>query len=102
MAVYRSTNNKTLNGYNPSIRISGQVVLSGTDPEFVSDNGVFFLEMLQLGTGVTVTLKDGDDVTIATTVSSFSQDQSPLRCDKGIKITGTVIMAKGFIMEGCF
>jgi hypothetical protein len=102
MAVYRSTNNKPLNGYNPAIRISGQMVLSGTDPEFLTETGVFFLEMLQLGTGATVTIKDGDDVTIATTVSSFSQDQSPLRCDKGIKFTGTVIMAKGFVMEGCF
>jgi len=99
MSIYKTQNNRPLSGYGPAQRASGQVVLYGTSPSILIPNGIFFLELLQVSAGVTLT--DGDGVTIATGVTSFEQDQSPLRCDKGLTITGTVLIAKGFVVEEC-
>lgn len=102
MATYRSKNTRTISGYNASQRSTGQVILSGTNPSISCPGGIFFLEMLQVDdTGAGVTITDGNSVAIATGVKSFSQDQSPVRCDDGLTLTGTVIMAKGFVVEGC-
>jgi len=100
MSVYRTKNNRPLSGYTPAQRASGQVILYGTDPTVSCPKGIFYLELLRVDdTGAGITLKDGDGVTMATGVLSFEQDQSPIRCDNGITLTGFVIIAKGFIVE---
>ena len=75
-----------------------QRVLSGTDPELLLSTGVFMLETLLVSSGVAIT--DGKDKSLGTGITSFSNDYSPVRLDYGIKITGTVIMAKGYFVEG--
>jgi hypothetical protein len=99
MAVYKSSNNRPLSGITPAQRASGQIILSGSNPSIVCPNGIFYLELLQVSAGVTIA--DGDGVTMVAGITSFEQDQSPLRCDNGIAITGTVVTAKGFVVEGC-
>ena len=102
MATYRTKNTRTISSINTSQSITGQVVLSGSSPSVLCPGGIFLLEMLQVDdSGAGVSLVDGNSVTIASGVKSFSQDYSPLRCDGGITITGTVVLAKGFIVEGC-
>jgi len=91
-------NSKLIPSYHASHRASCQYVLTGTDPSVSSTKGIFFLEMLQTSAGVTLT--SGDSKNVITGALSFSQDQSPLRFDGGLSITGTVIFAKGFLIEG--
>jgi hypothetical protein len=85
--------------YHASNRASGQVILTGNNESVTSPSGVFFLEMLQCASGVTLT--SGDGKLVIAGITSFSQDQSPLRFDKGLIITGTVVIAKGFLVENC-
>jgi hypothetical protein len=96
MAVWH--NSKPIPSYHASQRASGQHILSGTDPAVSTTKGIFFLEMLQCASGVTLT--SGDGKLVITGATSFSQDQSPIRFDEGLSITGTVVFAKGFMIEG--
>lgn len=93
-------NSKPIPSYHASQRASGQCILTGVNPSVSSAKGIFFLEMLQTSAGVTLTSGDGQNVIAG--ALSFSQDQSPLRFDGGLSITGTVIFAKGFLIEGIF
>ena len=97
---YRHQNGRTLSRVSAEDKLNNQVILDGTDPSESVPKGIFFLELLILTSG-TATIKDGDGKTIMTGISSLDQQLSPLRCDHGISITGTVLAAKGFILEGC-
>jgi hypothetical protein len=97
MAIYRTQYLRPISKISPEQRLSNQVVLSGTDQDFLVNNGYFFLELLELASG-TVDIADGDGNAICTS-GGFSNDHSPLRCDKGIQLTGTVRQAKGFYLE---
>ena len=84
-------------------RISDQVVLSGTDPLTVDTNkkGIFFLEQIIVSGSGTVTIANGFDETVLPAGTGSCQFEiSPIRCDGGIKVTGTVIAVKGFWMWG--
>ena len=82
--------------------MSNQVVMYGTNESYPVVDGIFFLEYLESDGATTVTIKDGDGNTICTGVSDFSNDYSPLRCDKGIEFVGDVAIAKGFFVPGVF
>lgn len=102
MSIYRPQNSRSFTNTHEKINLSNQVVFSGTD-EFLSvPKGTFMLELLQVSGSGSVTIKDGDGNTIATGVKDFSNDHSPLRCDKGLSFTGDVQFAKGYVVENCF
>lgn len=104
--MYRSKNHlpisiETIMG----ARINNQVTLDSTDgstPTFLVPKGIFFLEYIELTSGNSVTIKDGDGVTVAAGVTHWDDSWSPLRLDHGVIITGAVLVAKGFMIEGTF
>jgi hypothetical protein len=98
---YIPPTNKALSPISQAVRLSNQVVLSGTNDAYSVPKGIFFLEFLEMSSG-TATIEDGDGNTIATGVTAFSNDHSPLRCDLGITITGSISMAKGFHIPDVF
>lgn len=102
MAIHRQQNLRNVDSILLQNRLSNQLAISGTNESIILTKGIFFLELLIIETGKTVTIKDGDGRTIATSLTSFSQDYSPLRCDHGIQFTGDVILAKGFVVEDAF
>jgi hypothetical protein len=101
MGIYRVKNSRALAALDTN-RFDNQVVLSGENEQILVQTGIFSLEFLEAELGTTVTIKDGNGITIASGVSSFSQDHKPLKCEYGIKIVGKVSMAKGSIYEGIF
>lgn len=98
MAVYIAPNNRPVT-YTIADKCNNQVVLSGTDDECLASKGIFFLEYLEATSGTTVTIKDGNDNTIVPGIASLNIAFSPLRCDYGIKITGDLVIAKGFMLR---
>jgi len=99
MATYRPPVTKALADFSQGDKLSNQVVFSGTNESYSVSDGILFIEFIEMDSG-TATIKDGLGNTIATGLSSFSQDHSPLRCDYGITIEGDVSMAKGFVITG--
>jgi hypothetical protein len=102
MAIYFPRNQKgsrALSHIRDEDKYNNQVVLNGADDEFLVPNGTFFLEYLLIEAGVSVTIKDGFNNTVADGVTAFNQEHSPLRLEGGIKITGTVLIAKGFALR---
>jgi|WetSurMetagenome_2_1015567.scaffolds.fasta_scaffold282708_3 hypothetical protein len=97
---YRHPSSRVLSRISLEDRFNNQVILSGTSPEQLVPKGIFFLEILVLSSG-TATIADGKGTTIMSGISSFTQENMPLRCDYGITITGAVLYAKGFVIEGC-
>ena len=102
MAIYRHENDRALVEIPTEVRLSNQVVFSGTNDKLIIPNGIFFLEYLEPDKLGSVTLKDGAGNTICSGLSAFENDYSPLRCDGGIEIVGDVVMAKGFVLPGVF
>lgn len=99
MAIYRPYTTKALSNFSESDRHNNQVVMSGTDETYPLSDGIFFLEFLEMDSG-TATIKDGKGRTIATGVTAFNQDRSPIRCDYGITVEGDASIAKGFFALG--
>lgn len=102
MSIYKPSRNIPLDDQALSRRLANQVIIYGSDETLAVQKGAFFLEYLEIESGKTVTIKDGAGTTIATGVTGFANDHSPLRCDGGISFTGDVILAKGFVVEGIF
>ena len=103
MAIYRHRNLRALAEITPEQRLSNQVTFSGSSELTLSvPNGIFFLELLILESSKSVDIQDGNGTTIATGLTGFSQDMSPLRCDRGITFGGEIEFAKGFVLEGIF
>jgi hypothetical protein len=98
-AIYKPYCDNPVGHIAPQDMYRNQRVLSGTDPEYLSDDGIFFLDTLILESGKTVSITDGKNQSIVTEMISASFNNNHLRCDYGIKITGDVIMAKGYIVE---
>lgn len=100
MAIYKSAYTRQISKVTPEQRLSNQVILTGTDEKFIVTGGAFYLEYLDM-VSASVVISDGDSNVVATiTDSPFGQDHSPLRCDQGIRISGTINMAKGFFVAG--
>jgi hypothetical protein len=101
MSIYRAENLRSirLSDYNKS---DNQVIFSGENESYIVHRGIFLLEYLEAESGTTITIKDGNGRIMASGVSSFSQEHSPLRCEYGIEFVGTLSMAKGYFMEGVF
>lgn len=86
--------------YHPSNRATNQIVCAGEDVVIPVQNGILWLEQLHSSAGVTI--KDGDGNSIfPSSILTLESDISPVRCDHGIAITGTVKFVKGFLQEDC-
>lgn len=101
MAAYKSSITSPFNNITSADKLSNQVVLSGTDETYLVKDGTFLLDYLDADGG-TVTIKDGDGNTIISGLSTFQDFDAPIRCDKGIQITGDVVIAKGSAIYGIF
>jgi len=99
MATYIPPVNIPIRSIPDGDKYSNQRVLEGTNPECLVSDGIFFLEYLK---GSSVSLKDGDGNTVVSSISDFQADHAPIRFDHGIIITGSVTIAKGFIVRGMF
>jgi hypothetical protein len=75
-------------------------IIYGNDQSLLVEDGIFFLEFIQAADSTTVTLKDGYGTTVVPGLNLFSSDHSPMRFDRGIQITGDVVIAKGFVILG--
>ena len=102
MSIYRHDNLRAIQSFSLGDRLGNQVEIVGTDEKLLSKKGIFFLELLVVEAGKTVTIKDGKGRVIATGLTGFEQDFSPLRCDYGIEFVGKVELAKGFIIDSVF
>ena len=87
--------------YHPSIRCTNQIELVGTNPVVELTNGIFWIENIVTADGVNVAIADGKGKAIVPVIGTFDTSWSPIRCDFGIQVTGTVLLIKGFIQEAC-
>lgn len=101
MSKYIPSNNRaiTLEAYHKS---TDQIVITGEDEEHLLRDGVFFIEFISVPEGESITIYDGKDNLVASNVTSFASDHSPIRCDYGVKITGNVSLFKGKPIHGVF
>ena len=97
--VYKPYSDNPVGQIAPQDMYRNQRILSGADPEFLSDDGIFFLDTLVLASGETVDIKDGLDRLVVENMLSVALNNNHIRCDYGIKITGNVVMAKGYVVE---
>ena len=97
--IYKPYSDNPVGQIAPQDMYRNQRILSGADPEFLSEDGVFFLDTLVLASGETVDISDGKDRLVVENMLSFSSSKNHIRCDYGIKITGNVVMAKGYVVE---
>ena len=95
--IYKSYEETPVQNINFNDLLNNQRVLSGTDPFVLSDRGIFLLEVLVVSGTVVIT--DGKDKVVGTAISTFYSSLTPLRCDYGIKITGTVSYAMGYLIQ---
>jgi hypothetical protein len=102
MSVYRHPNCRAIVEITPAERLSNQVIFEGTNQSISVTKGVFLLSHMEIETGKTVTIKDGQGTTLATGITGFSRDYVPLRCDYGIEIVGDVVFAVGSVHEEIF
>ena len=103
MSIYRAKNGRAIAEILPEERLSNQVIFSGNTGNVLSvPRGAVFLEVLIVDGSGAIEIKDGDGDVISTGVTDFSQDHSPLRCDKGITLTGSIAFAKGFVINEMF
>jgi len=101
MAKYRPIIKQPITVIHDRDRYKNQVVLSGASESFSVAKGIFYLEYLEVASGSTVDIADGEGNQIIPATSGFNLAHSPLRCDYGVQITGTCVFAKGFFIEGC-
>jgi len=103
MAIYRAVSCRNIAEILSSDRLSNQIVFTGNSGNILSvPKGIFFIEFLQAESGGSLTIEDGNGTIIATGLTEFSQDYSPLRCDRGVTITGDIALVKGFAIEDIF
>lgn len=103
MTIYRPENSRALEEISMESRLSNQIVFYGNSGNTISvPNGIVFIEFLQVEGAGTISITDGNSVTVASGITDFSNDHSPLRCDRGITITGSLKIAKGFVVEDVF
>lgn len=103
MAVYRHENLRGLADISSESRLSNQVVFNGSTENTLSvPKGIVFIEFIKAESGGSIEVKDGNDVSMLSGLTDFSQDHSPLRCDRGVTLVGDLECAKGFVLDGIF
>lgn len=102
MAIYRHTKTRKISNITLADRLSNQISAYGTDIEYLLPGGIFFLELLVVESSKTVILKDGNGETMATGLTGFSQDHSPILCEEGFTIEGDAEYIKGFVLRDAF
>lgn len=102
MAIYRSKKTRKFLNITLADRLANQISAYGTDESMALPGGIFCLELLVVESSKTVILKDGAGVTIATGLTGFSQDHSPILCDEGFTVEGDAEYIKGFIIQDAF
>jgi hypothetical protein len=103
MAIYRPINTRALADISMETRLSNQIVFYGNTGNTLSvPKGSVFIEFLQVEGAGSIDIEDGDGNTVVSGLTDFSNDHSPLRCDKGITLTGSLKIAKGFVLDGIF
>jgi hypothetical protein len=100
MAIYKPINDSPISAVSEKEKVENQRIPSGTDPEYLSEKGIFYLDTLIVGSGVEIS--DGLGNSIGSGITSFSLNNNHIRLDYGIKITGSVILAKGYVVENVF
>lgn len=95
-AIYKPKTTTPLKAISGGEMVSNQRVLSGTNPEIEVSGGIFFLDTLIVAAGVTITDWDGNS--LGAGITSFALNNNHIRLDGGIKITGAVLMAKGYVV----
>jgi hypothetical protein len=102
MATYRIKNAQSLGPISAADKLRGQVVIANdtnADIDLSASKGIFFLENIVASSG-TLTVKDGDGVTVFTGLSSLDFQLSPMPIKHGIEVTGSILYLKGFILDG--
>lgn len=103
MAIYKAETRRALSRITPEERLSNQIIFTGSsDNSIAVPQGIVFIELLIVDGAGSIEFKDGNGDVIATGVTDFSQDHSPLRCDRGVTMTGDVAIAKGFVIADAF
>lgn len=97
--IYKPYSDNPVGHIAPQDMYRNQRILSGADPEFLTEDGIFFLDTLVLASGETVDISDGKDRLVVENMLSVELNNNHIRCDYGIKITGNVVMAKGYVIE---
>lgn len=94
MAIYKPTNAISVSNITSGQRMSNQIVISGTNQQFIVTGGAFYLESIDVSSG-TVDVSDGAGIPMAS-IGTHDFNDSPMICEDGIQMVGTVLMAKGF------
>lgn len=100
--ILHSSNNKSLSYQNIHDCLNNQISITGENQEYYLDFGTILLFHLEAVPGTTVTISDGRGKEYASGVSGFTFDHIPLRLDYGVKITGNVSLARGYVINNCF
>lgn len=80
--------------------LNNQMLLFGTNPSFSDAKCTVFLDYVEYTGNIIV--KDGDGVAKTGSLANGVLDMAhaPLRLEKGISITGDVLLAKFFVIRG--
>lgn len=97
--IYQSFCDAPVGNLNFNELLNNQRVLTGTDPFILTDRGIFLLEVLIVTGSGTVNITDGKDKVVGDKIATFYSSLTPLRCDYGIKITGDVSYAMGYLIQ---
>ncbi len=103
MAIYRRTSNiRPISTITLAEHLSNQVVLSGTNPSLItnSDKGFVLIHSMEVDTGDTITITDGNGVAMLTGIAGYRAYFVPILCEKGVTITGDVLNAICSVFEG--
>lgn len=99
-----STTRKVLSESDISAaKLNNQFVIKGADPvfpvEYPADKDIIvFLEYVQSTGTFKITDAETNDITGATVATPLDLSRAPLRLDGGCKLTGTILIAKGFYL----
>lgn len=82
-------------------RLANSFVLKGTNPSITGNAGdVFFLQYVKCSGNYTVNNGDGDAMTGTVTTDFAPPPDAELWSEAGMSITGTVLIAIGYVIRG--
>lgn len=98
----RNSERRTIgDGVQEQLKLDNQFLIQGSSPTFPdnfgsNDNVIIFLEYVQASTAFTIEGVTGVLTGSLVSTLEFDLTHSPLRLDGGVKLNGTILMAKGF------